>query len=214
MRGKGWFLYFTFATLSYIFAVLSMSRNAFLFSTLAYFLCMVISCLRAENKKFFRIFFLMGVILVSLFGIMFFEEIRLIFSDYFSRGFSDSGRFALWRLAIETFSMSPLFGSGFYGFFTDAVFEYSSFPRMAHNTVFQLLSSMGIFGIISYGWYRIETLKVIIKRPSLPKTMLGISMLVFLLGSLLDNFVFNIHPALYYTFALAIACRIDLEKET
>ena len=209
MRGKGWLLYFSFATLSCIFAVLSMSRNAFLFSTIAYFLCMVISCFYAENKKFFRIFFLMGVILVSLFGIMFFEEIRLIFSDYFSRGFSDSGRFALWRLAIETFLKSPLFGSGFYGFFTDAVFEYSSFPRMAHNTVFQLLSSMGIFGLISYAWYRIETLKVIIKRPSLPKTMLGISMLVFLLGSLLDNFVFNLHPPIYYTIALALCCRED-----
>ncbi|MBR5140254.1 MAG: hypothetical protein IKV16_04280, partial [Clostridia bacterium] len=72
--------------------------------------------------------------------------------------------------------------------------------------------AMGIVGIVAYVWYRFKTAELFIRRPSVNKTMLGISVLVFLLGSLLDNFVFNIHPALYYTFTMAIVARSGMEK--
>lgn len=212
MTARRYYIYFIFSTLSYVFSVLSMSRNALVFSSLCYFSCILIASFFGNHKIFYRRIFCVMLLLSLILGIVFFGKIRLLFLDYFERGFSDSGRFQLWSLAISTFRESPLFGSGFYGLRTDLIFEYSSFPRMAHNTFFQILSSMGIFGLISYAWYRIKTVKVIIKRPCLPKTMLGISMLVFLLGSLLDNFVFNIHPPIYYTIALAIACRIDAEE--
>ena len=212
MTARRYYIYFLFATLSYIFSVLSMSRNALVFSSLCYFVCIAIASFFGNHRIFYRRISIMGILLILIFGIVFFGEIRLIFIDYFERGFSDSGRFQLWSLAIGTFRESPVFGNGFYGLDTDLIFEYSAFPRMAHNTFFQILSSMGFFGIISYGWYRIETARIFLNRPTLPKTMLGMSILVFLLGSLLDNFVFNIHPAIYYTFALAIAFRLDKEE--
>ena len=84
---------------------------------------------------------------------------------------------------------------------------------MAHNTVFEILSAMGICGIIAYAWYRGESAKIFFSRPCLAKTMLGLSISVFLLGGLLDNFVFNIHPPLYYVVALSIALRIDRKVE-
>ena len=212
MTAKRHYIYFLFATLSYIFSVLSMSRNALVFSSLAYLACVLIACFLGKNNRIYRWIALSGFALLLIFALIFFGKIKVLFLDYFNRGFSDSGRFELWELALNNFREAHLFGCGFYGFFTDSVFEYSAFPRMAHNTVLQLLSSMGIVGFISYGWYRIETLRVFLHRPTLAKTMLGISILVFLLGSLLDNFVFNLHPPLYYTFALAIACRLDLKE--
>lgn len=212
MTAKRHYVYFVFATLSYAFCVLSMSRNALVFSTLAYFSCILIACFFGNHKKLYRIITLVGAAIFLIFALIFLGKIKVLLSDYFERGFSDNGRYELWRLAIETFKESPVFGNGFYGFFTDAVFEYSAFPRMAHNTVFQLLSAMGILGLLSYAWYRIETASVFFSRPSLKKTMLGMSILVFLFGSLLDNFVFNIHPPIYYTVALAIVCRTHLEE--
>lgn len=205
-------LYFGAATVAYVFSVLSMSRNALVFATLAYVVCVLICCFVGKNKKVFRILTLVGILAFLLFAVIFFGKIKLVLGDYFERGFSDNGRYDLWRLAVTTFKKSVIFGNGFYGFFTDAVFEFGAVPRMAHNTILEILAAMGIFGIIAYGWYRTRTALVFFKRPNIMKTMLGLSILVFLFGSLLDNFVFNIHPPLYYTVALAIACRFDTEK--
>ena len=204
-------LYFGGATLTYIFAVLTMSRNALVFATLAYGASVLISCFCGRFKKAFRIITVIGILFIALVGIVLFSKIKLILGDYFERGFSDNGRYALWQLAIDTFLKAPVFGNGFYGFFTDAIFEFGGVPRMAHNTILEILSAMGVFGILSYVWYRFETARIFFRRPSLIKTMLGMSILVFLLGGMLDNFVFNIHPPLYYTVALALACRIDKE---
>ena len=205
-------LYFSAATLTYIFSVLTMSRNALVFATLAYGASVIIFSFFGKHKKVFRIITLVGIGFILLFVIVFFSKIKLFFADYFERGFSDNGRYDLWRLAIDTFKKSPIFGNGFYGFFTDAVFEFGPFPRMAHNTVLEILSAMGICGILAYLWYRVRSAAVFVFRPSLLKTMLALSILVFLFGSLLDNFVFNIHPPLYYTVALVLALRIDKEN--
>jgi hypothetical protein len=69
-----------------------------------------------------------------------------------------------------------------------------------------------VFGLLAYGCYRIATLKPFIKHPSLAKSMLGLSILIVLIGSLLDNFIFYIPHMLYYPIALAIAFRIYTEE--
>lgn len=207
-----YYVYFSVASLCYLFAILSMSRNALICSSFAYFSSLAVASFFGERRRLYRIVSLFLLAAVAIAVLIFYGEIRTVLFDYFDRGLSDNGRFALWRLAIQTFADHPLFGNGFYGLITDAVFEYSSFPRMAHNTFFQILSSMGLFGLASYLWYRAETLLLFLRRPSIMKSMLGISIAAFLLGSLLDNFVFNIHPAIYYTIALAIACKAHREK--
>jgi O-antigen ligase len=202
------YVYFVMASITYLFAALSMSRNALLIGAVIYLLSLTASLLYGKNKREARIAASILFFILFIFAALLLGRIRLILEDYFDRGFSDNGRFDLWRLAIETFRGSMLFGNGFYGFFTDAVFEFSSFPRMAHNTVFEVLSAMGIFGILSYVNYRYETLKVFFCRPTPQQVMLGLSALTLILGGFFDNFVFNIHPPLYYTVALALACKI------
>jgi O-antigen ligase len=211
MNNKYPWLYFAAACLTYVFAVLTMSRNALVFATLAFVVSVIISCFVGKNKKAFRIITFIGIVGVLLFILLFFGKIKALLGDYFERGFSDNGRYDLWKLAIDTFKEHAVFGNGFYGFFTDAVYEFGGVPRMAHNTVLEILSAMGTVGILCYLWYRVSTAVTFFSRPNKMKTMLGLSILVFLLGSLLDNFVFNIHPALYYSVALAIAVRSDSE---
>ena len=211
MNNKYPWLYFGGACVTYAFALLSMSRNALLFATFAFALSLIVSCFIGKNKKAFRIITLVGIVGIVLLTTVFFGKIKVLLGDYFESGFSDNGRFELWRLAIETFKKNEIFGNGFYGFFTDAVYEFGGVPRMAHNTILELLSAAGIVGIVAYLWYRATTVMTFVRRPSKMKAMLGLSILTFLFGSLLDNFVFNIHPALYYSVALAIAVRLDAE---
>ena len=208
-----WF-YFVTATLTFVFAVLTMSRNALLFSSVSYGVCVIISCIKGKFKKAFRIILAAGIVAVTVFAVLLFGRIRELLADYFERGFSDNGRFALWKAAFDNFLASPVFGGGFYGFDVDDSLLYGFGPlaKQAHNTFLQLLSASGIIGFSAYVYYRYESIKPIFRRPSLKKTLLFMSIVVFLLASMLDNFVFNIYPTFYYTVALALLHKDDEEK--
>lgn len=197
-------LYFISASVAYVSAVMTMSRNALVFATLTYAACIIIFCFVGKRKKLSRILAVCGIALVLLGAVVFWDKINLLFRDFFERGFSDNGRFNLWRAAFENFLSAPIFGNGFFGFEVETA-VFGPLPKMAHNTVLELLSATGIFGLFSYLYYRFESLKPFIKKPSLAKTMLGISILTFLLESLLDNFVFNFFTVFYVVIALAIA---------
>lgn len=199
-------LYFAVATLAYLFSVLTMSRNALIFSTLAYGACVIISCFKGKNKRAFRIITLIGLASIAVLGIVFFGKIRSVLGDYFERGMSDNGRFALWRAAFDNFLDNFVFGGGFYGFeVPDSILSpFGPLAKQAHNTVLQLLSATGIVGFLAYTYYRYATVKPVFVRPNLSKTFMALSVAVILGGSLLDNFVFNIYPLFSYTVALAV----------
>ncbi len=133
-------LYFAAATLSYVMSVLTMSRNALVFSTLIYCACVLISCFVGKYKKHFRIITLVGIALIALMAFLLWDKIYTVLGDYFERGFSDNGRFDLWRGSFESFLEAPIFGSGFYGLNIDYI-QFGFLPKMAHQTVFQLLGS-------------------------------------------------------------------------
>ncbi len=205
-KNKYPWLYFSTATLIWLVSILSMSRNALIFGTLTYAACVLIFSFVGEKKKIFRIIIFLGIAFAAIFAVAFFDKIYSLFKDFFDRGLSDNGRFALWRAAFENFLEAPIFGKGFYGFNT-AVDTFGALPESAHNTVLQLLSAGGAVALLAYGFYRYKTVLPFIKKPSLLKTMLGISILALLFGSLLDNFIFDIYPTFYATAALVIAVK-------
>ena len=206
MTEKYPWLYFGAATASYIASVLTMSRNALVFATLAYGACVIISCFVGKNKRVFRVILATGIALVIIAVILLFGKIRAVLGDYFERGFSDNGRYALWRAAFDNFLSAPVFGKGFLGFDVDTS-VFGPLPKQAHNTIFQLLSATGLFGFFAYAYYRFKTAVAVVRRPSLKKTMMALGILVILGGSLLDNFVFNIYPMFYYNVLLALIIR-------
>ena len=72
---------------------------------------------------------------------------------------------------------------------------------------------MGLFGILSYGYYRVMTVIKALRRPTLVKTMLSAAMLVILVGSLLDNFIFYMQQMIYPSIALALVYVVDENEE-
>ena len=75
---------------------------------------------------------------------------------------------------------------------------------MAHNVVLQLLSSMGIAGLLAYGNHIYASLRCIFRHPVPTNIMLLLSPIALILGSMLDNFVFNIYPMFFYMSVMAI----------
>ena len=214
MKNKYPWFYFTVATLATGAAVLTLSRNALIFSVMAYGISAIIACFCGKRQKAFRILIPVGILLILAAAFLFREKILSILADYVSRGLSDNGRFDLWREGFDAFLKAPVLGSGFFGVYPDVPLTGDIFPWMAHNTVIEILGAMGVLGALAYGYYRFETAKVFFRKPSLEKTMLGIGILTILFGSLLDNFIFYSLPMLYYSVALAIAFHPDLNRKS
>ena len=215
MRMKYPIIYFAVAFLTYIGSVVTMSRNALIFATLVLLVSLVIGCFKGKRKIPFIITTIV-CILCALCGItLLWSRISELFSSMIEQGFADNGRFNLWRMGYENFLAAPIFGKGFFGFGDAGVFEAASFiPTTAHNTVIQLLSSMGIIGLIFYCYYRVESLVPLVRKPSLAKTMLYLSIFVLVGMSLLDSFIFFVYPMYYANIALAIIFRIDAEEKS
>ena len=208
IKGRAPWAYLLCAALTYVAALLTFSRNAMVFSTLAFVLCVLIACFFGDRRRrlVFRIVSVGGAFAVLLAGIVLFEKISVFARDIFDRGFSDNGRFNVWRTAFENFKSAPVFGSGYYHFTSPELYNFSpAIPLMAHQTFLQLLSSMGLVGLFAYLYYRFDTARIFFCRPTLMKTMLGLSMLVLLCESMLDNFIFTIFPLFFYSIALATA---------
>ena len=208
VKNRGYWFYILSATLALASAFLSTSRNAMLVGVLAYVVSLVICCFFGGKRL--KIAITAGAVfsvLIALFFI-FKDTTYIIFEQYLDRGFDSSGRFELWDYAFNLFKESPILGKGFYGTWTETYHLDWGFPTMLHSTPLQLLSGMGVVGFVAYYFYRICTLVPFFRTPTVEKTLIGGSVLVILVGSLIDNFIFYIPHMLFYPIALAIVYKI------
>ena len=212
------YIYVLSAILTYAAALLTLSRNAMIFATLALIGSVAVGCFYGKRKKVFRIVTVTGCALgaaLALVGAaLLFDRLPELIGRVFAELVDPNGRLELWAQGFNNFLSAPIFGKGFLGFGENDTFEAVSFiPDMAHNTVIQLLSSMGIVGLGAYLYYRFCSLKPFFKAPTLEKTIMLIAILTVLLMSLLDNFVFYIYIMFYPTVLLAVAHRFRYEGE-
>ncbi len=215
MRKGGYksYLYLAVACLCYVSVIMSMARNSMVFGTLALLTCAILCMFFGKVKKAARIAVPAGACLVLLAVLVFREPIFKILSDYITYGFSDNGRYDLWKYGTSVFLENPIFGKGFFGIETDTFKAFGFFPQMLHNTPIQLLASMGIVGLLAYAYYRAVSLKPFFKKPSIEKAMLGLSMLVLILSGLLDNMMFYIQTMFYYAVTEAVVYKLLYEED-
>ncbi len=215
IREKRWLVYFIIASLALLSVVFTLSRNALLVGLAVYLACALICCFFGKHRRGFRISALCIFSALLLIFLIFNREILTALADYLERGFSDNGRFALWAHGIREFLDAPIFGKGFFGLQreldTGTPEGFTFYPRMMHNTVVQLLGSSGIFGLFAYAVYRAESLMPFLRRPSVKKTMLLLTLLVVIVGSLIDNFLFLPKHLIFYSITLAAGFRIAKE---
>lgn len=208
MKSKTPTFYFVAATLAMAAAFLSTSRNALLVGGAFYVVCFLLSCFIGENRLKFAIFTAASLAVLAVFYFIFKDTLAIVLDQYLERGLASEERVKLWDYAKEAFRESPIFGKGFFGLWTDEYHLEWGFPTMLHNTILQLLASSGVIGFAGYAIHRAATIVPFVRKPNLAKTMLGFSILIVLIGSLADNFVFYIPHMLYYPIALALAFKI------
>lgn len=200
--------YFVAAVLVLVGCFCSTSRTALGVGVLFFALSMLVGCFFGERKTTFQLASLVIVLAVLITLIGYFDEIRTLFSVYFEKGISSNGRLELWKICVDAFFEHPLFGAGFFGLgLGEAVSHF------AHNTILQMLGACGAFGIIAYLLYRIETVYLFIKRPSLFKSMMGLAAGALVVASLLDIFIFAFFPMIYHSALLALASILGQKEE-
>ena len=204
-NGAVWFLLGVFI---YIGAFLSMARAAFLIATMIFLLSLPLAFSQKERRER-SLRLTLGLVIVAALLLFFFREpLFTLVKDTLSLGFSDNGRFEIWKTGIERFLSSPIFGTGFYNSYEND-WTFHALPYFYHNTWIQMLAASGIFGFFLYMLHRIETLKAVFSKPSLTRITLFLSILSLLLHSLIDVHFFVVYTGLFYSTLLAV---IALDK--
>ena len=208
----GW-LFYLFGLFEFFCIVLSQSRGALLFGAAALGLSLLVLLFKGENRKQNRIFTLALVAIGAVGLVLLREKLFGLVSNFMNSGFADNGRFEIWQIGWGHFLEYPVFGSGFYDSYTTVEWERGFDPYLYHNTLIQLLGSCGAVGFLAYAYHRIETLRLIFRRPSLCKIFLGIALFALLSFSLLDVLFFKLYPTFFYGLML-LCMQIDEELKT
>ena len=200
---RGW-IAFGIGLLEYLCIFLSQSRGALLFGTIGLALCMVCLFFMGKNRRQNRIFILSMAVLGVVGAILLRDKLFAVVQKLTNSGLGDNGRFEIWGIAWNNFLNNPVFGSGFYDSFVDPAFEHGFDPYLYHNTILQMLGACGLVGFAAYLYHRVQTVWLVIKKPSLQKIFLGIAILTFLTFNLLDVLFFKFYPSFFY--ALMLLC--------
>ena len=209
IKSKYHYVYFSLATLSYVAAVLTLCRNAVLFGSIFYIVCVLLCCFFGKRKKTYRFVALGILVFLVVLEIVFSKQVETLFANMIAHGLDDNGRYPLWKAAFDGFLEHPIFGNGFHSFVPE-VSRYASFiPFLAHNTVLELLYAMGAFGLIAYGVYRIYTLIPFVKKLSIEKVFLFLSIATLIVESLIDHYIFWFAPTFVYNIAIIIAIKYN-----
>ena len=231
IRGKTPAISLTTAILLWIASIATTSRNAALVGTVYFVFCLIFSIIyvRREARRS-AIIIASSVVIVGIVALIYYyycnphlisseamktivDSSSALVEQYLSRGMGSSGRTDIWMECFEIFKEHPIFGAGFFGMRVASQFVPAEYiPEYAHNTIFELLAATGIVGTVSYGIYRLATLRLMFKKFELSRFMILLGASVLVAESLLDNYVFQVYTTFYYVIALAIAARLFEEQ--
>ncbi len=182
--------------------LLTQGRAALLVGSAVFALCLLLLCFVGKYKKRNRIVTL-SLVAVGVVGVILLRDKFLaLINNFLNYGFGDNGRFDLWKLGIDHFLQYPVFGSGFYDSFINEEWLKDVYPYFYHNTLVQMLGACGIVGFCAYLYHRFCTVRLVLQRPSIYKSFLGLGILGFVTISLIDVMFFNTYPTIFYTVML------------
>lgn len=212
-KSKFSLIYLLSAVAQYIVIVIGWSRGATLFA--AIILPMFLVALLVGTPKENRRFMLCGVaVVVALFigaVIALWEPLFDMVEKVLAQGTGVSGRDKLYQEAIDVFMANPIFGAGV-GF--DGVYYTQETMPMYwfHSTLFQVIGSMGILGIISYAWYYYQRYRIMVRK----KCIFSIFMLIGMIGfegySMIDTGTFVPLPIMFIVILMTLVIELDNQK--
>ena len=186
-----------FAIMDYITIILSGSRGGLLFGSLELVILTVILYKNEKKlRKFIIIFCIFAVLLVIAERKAFLSLISYTIQRLFSTE-ENSIRLELIPRCIADFKANPLFGKGLIYMGNRDVHKSAKFTLCwYHNSVAQVVGSMGIMGIAGYSFLNFKRVKCFIKSKCPVKTALFLSFISLEMMSLVNPGIFAPFPYL------------------
>lgn len=200
--------------LSYASLLLAGSRGGLIFGSVEFVLCMVyvIVCDKKKRKRNIAVLCVTAALML-----VFISQIYTFLMETTERMLDKSTdiRIRLLGRAIEDFKESPLFGKGL-----SYTGNYDVWPPKKfalcwyHSSPFQVIGSLGIFGVLAYGYRTVNMVGVFFARRSRFGTVLAISALGLEMMSLVNPGIFCPFPyAFLLVIILVIAEKYNLGEE-
>lgn len=153
-----------------------------------------------QNKRRFNLFIFIGIcsILLLLIGLEAtdkMDKLTDLIDKFLNSG--DSGRTGLYKDAWRIFNDYPVFGAGF-GYFNDYVYSTSTSSQLRlfnfHSTFFQVIGSMGLFGLVVYVYYFYARISILTERNSTFNLFAFFSFLLYSSYGFIDTVEFATIP--------------------
>lgn len=201
-----WF-YYLVAVIMEVCIVFTFSRAALLISVPVFGACVIVSCFKARNRK--QMWIVTGALAVAGIAglIVMFDKIMGMMSFYLENGFNDRGRFSIYKKGFEFFAKYPIFGVGLHHTDLTQGITHSYF---FHNTPIQFLAAGGIVGILTYTFYRVETVRLFTRKLTLDRVFLGLTVAGIVFTALLDTGFMRFFSQVFTVSALLFSER-DLD---
>lgn len=200
-------LFLFLAFLQMLGIIFTLSRGNFVVGSIFFVLLSIIGLKNTKYKVNYII--CLGVILLTSIILIFsnIESINIIKERLISYGLDDNGRFSLWQKGVNDFLISPIFGVGFYKDFITV----DNLPLLYHNTIFQIIASLGLFGALSFILFFVQRYTIpFINYNTSNLFMFAIILISALYGLIDGNFTF-IYNAFIVIFTYIV---IEREKDT
>lgn len=211
---RGW-IFTVIGHLFFLSVLLTQSRAAMVTGTVIYAACAVFVIVKLRGSQRLKNIAVYAVAVVTAIVTMVImrDKIGELFASIVGIGSDDNGRFEIYKDCIGDFLSAPSFGVGFYSTHGYRQWNWNLekpfLPPRAHNTIIQMLASGGLFAFICYLVHRVETVLLIVRRPSVEKTVIGFIVAALLIVSLFDCHFFNFGPGLLYGIVLVFAERLQ-----
>jgi len=143
--------------------ILIYSRIGTLISSIAFVGLWVYLFVKSNHKKILLLIF---VVLVAVFVTLLLLPNSRVFGvikSYVDAGFSANGREELWPWCLEKFKANPIFGIGFVSPNDPVPSVTTPNVVLAHNTLLQYMTSVGIIGLALVSVYYVMKYRVVIK---------------------------------------------------
>lgn len=212
-KSKYGIAYLMGALLNLVACYLCFARQAMVMGSVIFVACCVWLLVCDKGKKrIINASVMAGILIIAaiVLGVMH-KEVAHFFSSLWDSLKTGNGRIALWKDGLRNFLSKPIFGVGFYkpsaaygdvGYYGDSI-SYS-IPRMCHNTIFEIVSACGLFGLITYVIHRTQTVISLINKVTHERVFVAMTMCALLLVSLLDNHIFYFLPTIIYAVLAAL----------
>lgn len=206
------YLYFLLATFLYAFLLFTFCRLMIGIGTLAYIFLLVVLIVKSPKKKNFIWTLAAAVLTFGILCVASWDGLEyMIDTIVWKLKTGGNGREQLWPWCIERFLENPIFG---YGFVSDTPVPTlrNNVVKliMAHNTVLQWLTSLGIVGSVLMIYYYYKKYQIMFTRPLAEKFFLIVFLITIELNGLFDQTAIMSIFVVFLTNLLLAAC----EEET